>query len=267
MSDRPIALTATVLVEQDSRPVFLYGASRQDRQDVARRLHTHGTRSQGPFVVAALTATPRALRDLALFGATGASADRAERSAAGHIGESAGWMPQAQGGTLLIDEIDCLSPDTQERFIAGVTEAAADLRVIIGSRHDPGLLLRQGGLSADFHKWLADIPPERRLGPERIGAVCRLPDYGPASSTERLSGLARVLERPLEDYLEGDIEHGAGNLHAQVVGEVERPLIAMVLRRTSGNQLRAAALLGLNRNTLRKRIRELDIVIPKGIDE
>ena len=59
-------------------------------------------------------------------------------------------------------------------------------------------------------------------------------------------------------------EHGpkTTNLHARVLAEVEKPLIAAVLSEVRGNQLRAAALLGLNRNTLRKRIRELEINLP-----
>jgi two-component system, NtrC family, nitrogen regulation response regulator GlnG len=41
-------------------------------------------------------------------------------------------------------------------------------------------------------------------------------------------------------------------------------LILKVLAATRGNQLKAAALLGLNRNTLRKKIRELDIEVVRG---
>jgi two-component system nitrogen regulation response regulator GlnG len=53
-------------------------------------------------------------------------------------------------------------------------------------------------------------------------------------------------------------------LYGRILREVERPLIARVLTETRGNQLRAAALLGVNRNTLRKKIRELDIEVMRG---
>ncbi len=53
-------------------------------------------------------------------------------------------------------------------------------------------------------------------------------------------------------------------LHERVMREVELPLIALTLSATRGNQLKAAELLGINRNTLRKRIRELDIPVTRG---
>jgi len=46
-----------------------------------------------------------------------------------------------------------------------------------------------------------------------------------------------------------------------VLARTERPLLEAVLAHTNGNQLRAAALLGINRNTLRKKITELGIDI------
>jgi two-component system nitrogen regulation response regulator GlnG len=45
---------------------------------------------------------------------------------------------------------------------------------------------------------------------------------------------------------------------------VERPLLALSLQATRGNQIRAAELLGLNRNTLRKKLRELDLQPSRG---
>jgi len=44
-----------------------------------------------------------------------------------------------------------------------------------------------------------------------------------------------------------------------VLEDVERPLIQLTLSATRGNQVRAAEVLGLNRNTLRKKIRDLDL--------
>ncbi len=61
-----------------------------------------------------------------------------------------------------------------------------------------------------------------------------------------------------------DPERPAKELHAAVVAAVERPLIELILEQTGGNQLRAADLLGINRNTLRKKITSLGIPIPRG---
>jgi len=62
--------------------------------------------------------------------------------------------------------------------------------------------------------------------------------------------------------------HGASlpppGLYDRVLREIELPLIALTLSATRGNQLKAAELLGINRNTLRKRIRELDIPVTRG---
>ena len=54
-------------------------------------------------------------------------------------------------------------------------------------------------------------------------------------------------------------------LYDRVLREIERPLIALTLDATRGNQIRAAELLGVNRNTLRKKIRELDIKVIRSV--
>ena len=51
----------------------------------------------------------------------------------------------------------------------------------------------------------------------------------------------------------------------RLVAEIERPLVELALKRAGGNQVRAARMLGLNRNTLRKKIRELDIEVSRGL--
>jgi len=76
----------------------------------------------------------------------------------------------------------------------------------------------------------------------------------------------------LEDYLEwkmGDfvkgMRHGSGrNLHPMLITAIERPLITRALQETKGNQIQAAELLGLNRNTLRKKIHDLHISVKRS---
>jgi two-component system nitrogen regulation response regulator GlnG len=79
-------------------------------------------------------------------------------------------------------------------------------------------------------------------------------------------GLAAAVERHLKGYFAA---HKGGfpaaGLYDRVLREVERPLITLTLGATRGNQIRAAHLLGLNRNTLRKKIRELDIPVVRGL--
>ena len=77
--------------------------------------------------------------------------------------------------------------------------------------------------------------------------------------------------RSLEDYLEWKMRDfvkgmktGSGrNLHPMLISVIERPLIAKSLEQTNGNQIQAAALLGLNRNTLRKKIKDLNIPVKR----
>ncbi len=55
----------------------------------------------------------------------------------------------------------------------------------------------------------------------------------------------------------------SGTFYKRVVEEIEKPLIEHALKKTMGNQKRAAKVLGLNRNTLRTKIRKLKINIEK----
>ncbi len=80
------------------------------------------------------------------------------------------------------------------------------------------------------------------------------------TSSEKAQGLAASVERHLKIYFAAHDEHPrSSGLYDVVLQEVEKPLLRLALDECRGNQLRAAALLGLNRNTLRKKIRALGL--------
>ncbi|GHF28230.1 nitrogen regulation protein NR(I) [Kordiimonas sediminis] len=85
---------------------------------------------------------------------------------------------------------------------------------------------------------------------------------GPTSIMTPVSGanLSQTIRAHLDQYFD---HHEDGlppsGLYQRILREMERPLIQKVLEVTSGNQVKASDLLGLNRNTLRKKIRELGI--------
>ncbi|HXG04492.1 MAG TPA: nitrogen regulation protein NR(I) [Candidatus Binatia bacterium] len=70
------------------------------------------------------------------------------------------------------------------------------------------------------------------------------------------ASLEEVIERRLVECVRGLRERRSANLYDLVVGLVEKPLLRAVLRETGGNQVRAAQILGINRNTLRKKLTE-----------
>ncbi len=89
-----------------------------------------------------------------------------------------------------------------------------------------------------------------------------LPEHlpiGPVSAAASVAvdaTLEEIIERKLLECVRGLRERANANLYDLIIGLVEKPLLRAVLRETSGNQVRAAQILGINRNTLRKKLTE-----------
>jgi two-component system nitrogen regulation response regulator GlnG len=77
--------------------------------------------------------------------------------------------------------------------------------------------------------------------------------------------LSTLVERHLTSYF-ADQPDGVppAGLYDRILEDVERPLIQLTLAATRGNQVRAAEVLGLNRNTLRKKIQDLGVEMVRG---
>lgn len=161
----------------------------------------------------------------------------------------------------------------------------------------PPLRDRADDLPKLFERWLQHYADEIDRGRIAVSsrAVARLQSYPWPGNVAELKSIARrlvlrvprsrveagdidevlpvVAERvPLEDLSFEDLVkaklkglmariegYPVDDLYEKVLARVERPLFDVVLAHTGGNQVKAAELLGLNRNTLRKKLRELDI--------
>ncbi len=77
-----------------------------------------------------------------------------------------------------------------------------------------------------------------------------------SSDTIPLNGQVR---KALDKYFKDLNGHNPGNLYQLFLAEVERPLLEKVMDHTQGNQTRAAELLGINRGTLRKKLKSYDL--------
>jgi two-component system nitrogen regulation response regulator GlnG len=77
---------------------------------------------------------------------------------------------------------------------------------------------------------------------------------------------AELIARRVAHYLEGADGAEPRGLYQKLVTEIERPLIEQAMRRAQGNQVRAARILGLNRNTLRKKLVDLGIAPRKAFE-
>jgi two-component system nitrogen regulation response regulator GlnG len=98
---------------------------------------------------------------------------------------------------------------------------------------------------------------------EGLGRHMREQVGGPESN--ELRAVARIMTEAVPALVKQLSTLKPGHVHREALVLLERPLLLHALALTGGNQLRAARLLGLNRNTLRKRCRELQLIPPRRV--
>jgi two-component system nitrogen regulation response regulator GlnG len=150
-------------------------------------------------------------------------------------------------------------PALVEHFLARYEESLAGRRLLLSSaalealqRHDwPGNVRElENAIKRALVLAQGDV-----LGPDDFAFLSTAPSAAPAAAPAGAS-LENVVVRSVETLLAGP---EPSDLYRELIERVEKPLLETVLARTGGNQLRAAALLGINRNTLRKKLTELGI--------
>ncbi len=173
------------------------------------------------------------------------------------------------------DLVELYRQDCPECVVTIAKDAAAAVRkapktrfdaVIIESRRDwvAEMKVLSDALGGIPQMVLVGSTTFLRRASEPLKALCN--GHRAPHSTTKLHhelGLEEFIGTKLRDFVRR-MKLGAGSdIHPLLVKAVEKPLITLVLEETNGNQNQAAALLGLNRNTLRKKIRDLKIPIAK----
>ncbi len=163
MLPRVVASDSTVLV---------LGESGTGKEVIARAVHEHGRRKKGPFVQVNCAALLDSLLEAELFGVV--------KGAATDVSERPGKFELASGGTLLLDEIGDMAPNTQAKVLRVIQERKltrvggsktipVDVRIVAATHRDLEAMVSQNAFRQDLFYRLnvirLELPPLR----ERLG--------------------------------------------------------------------------------------------------
>ena len=156
-------------------------------------------------------------------------------------------------------------PELVRHFLSMAAAEGLPLKIIDRAAMDRLTSLRWPGNVRELEnliRRLAALYSQEVIGAEVIEA--ELADVSATAEPEN-NGLSQSIENHLENYFSalGGALPSPG-LYERILCEMERPLLKLTLKATGGNQIKAAGVLGLNRNTLRKKIRELNIPVVRG---
>ena len=301
--------------------VLINGESGTGKELVALALHQHSARAKQPFVALNMAAIPRDLLESELFGH--------ERGAfTGAQNRRAGRFEQANGGTLMLDEIGDMPAELQTRLlrvladgefypVGAHTPKKVDVRIIAATHQNLEQRVRDGQFREDlFHRLNViriQIPPLRQrredipllmqhflqkaaielevetktLTVEAASILSTLDWPGNVRQLENLCRLLTVMAPGQEIHVEDlpdeliaadastsqttadwqgllrqwaqqQLAGGAQQLLDEALPNFERVLIEVALQQTGGRRQDAARLLGWGRNTLTRKLKELE---------
>jgi DNA-binding NtrC family response regulator len=161
-------------------PVLILGESGVGKEVLSRWIHARSRRASGPFLALNCAALPRDLLEAELFGI--------ERGVATGVEARPGLLERAGGGTVFLDEIGDMAPETQAKVlrvlestslyrVGGRVPMPVDVRFVAATNRDLEALVEEGGFRRDlFHRLAAfqvTLPPLRERREEIPGLAAR----------------------------------------------------------------------------------------------
>ena len=224
-------MTTVGRVARSETDILLYGESGTGKDFVARAIHKHSPRCEGPFEVVNCSAIPTELIEAELFGIG--------RRVATSVDQRPGKFQHAHGGTIFLDEIGDLSLEMQPKLLrvldykevqgVGVKVQRVDVRIIAATNRDLEEAVAAGKFRSDLYfrlKPIIALPPLReRAGDIELLAWHFLRKYSHALEQKRALGFDGAVLAAFEQY------HWPGN-----VRELEKAIEYAVLTCT-GQQI------------------------------
>jgi len=189
--------------------VLITGESGTGKELAGRAIHYQGKRRTGRFVAINCAAVPESLMESELFGY--------ERGAfTGALNERVGKIELANGGTLMLDEVESMPLPMQAKMLRVLEERAierlggnrrvqVDMRVVAATNQDLGKLVREGKVREDFYYRINVVPinlPPLRERREDIPLL--VAEFLRNNPLAREKGLNRLTERAVNQLLAYD---------------------------------------------------------------
>jgi two-component system response regulator HydG len=278
--------------------VLLQGPSGTGKTLIARAIHFHSRRADGPLGEVHCAALPETLLESELFG-------HEKGAFTGAVDTKPGHLEAAAKGTLFLDEIGEIAPSVQVKLlrflqdrefvrVGGTQRRKVDVRVIAATNRDLDAAVKEGSFREDFYYRLnvfpIRVPPLRERAediPELAAHAMRRRGDDPArlcaEVVEVLSrypwpGNIRELENVIErcaivagggpigvQHLPRALVEGAPSATPDTLlrpgfslDQLERDVIHHALARAQGNKTEAARLLGITRRRLYSRLKSME---------
>ncbi|MCF7480388.1 sigma-54 dependent transcriptional regulator [Vibrio sp. J1-1] len=145
-----------------SASVLITGESGTGKEVLARYVHEHSSRAEGPFIAVNCAAIPESMLEAVLFG-------HVKGAFTGATGSQSGKFEEANGGTILLDEIGEMSPEVQAKLLRILQERVVervgshktiqlDIRVIASTNKDLREEVQKGTFREDLYYRLDVLP-------------------------------------------------------------------------------------------------------------